>query len=89
MNYANRPKYTAYLIIICDMQTNAILDCAIWSSPEWEQSRRLDQPTYIAYEYSSYESFDKSKKDLLKHIQSPHHERYSRLLKFAKRPLDE
>jgi hypothetical protein len=81
------PKYTAYLIIICDMHTNAILDCVIWSSPEWEQSRRIDQPTYIAYEYSSHVSFDKSRTEMLEHLKQPFHDRYSRLLKFSKNPF--
>jgi hypothetical protein len=86
MNYNDRSPYPAYLIIICDMETNAILDCVIWSSPEWEQSRRLGQPTYIAYECSSYESFSKSKQLLLKRIEK--NERYSRLLKFSRNIKD-
>jgi len=69
------------------MKTNAILDCVIWSSPEWQQSIRLDQPTYIAYEHSSYESYDKSKNEMLERLKEPFHERYSRLLKFARHPF--
>lgn len=40
---------TAYLIVICDRETNAILGTEIWSSPEWEASRCLPMPTYVAY----------------------------------------
>lgn len=78
-------KYTAYLIIICDLETNAILDCQIWSSPEWEQSRRLPQPTYIAYQAHSYVSFQDANNHLLEWIKD--NPRYNRLLKYAKNPL--
>lgn len=50
---------TAYLIVICNRETNAIEKVAIWSSPEWQQSRQLDQPTYVAYELKA-ETFQKA-----------------------------
>lgn len=39
----------AYLIVICDKDTNAVLGADIWSCPEWEASQRLSQRTYVAY----------------------------------------
>lgn len=39
----------AYLIVVCDKETNAVKSVCIWSSPEWEQSRCLDDVTYVAY----------------------------------------
>jgi hypothetical protein len=43
-------NYSAYLIVVCNQDTNAIEDVCIWSSPEWEQSRCLpDKYTYVAY----------------------------------------
>jgi len=42
---------SAYLIVICDTKTHAILRAEIWSSPEWQQSRVLPNcRTYVAYE---------------------------------------
>ena len=37
-------RSTAYLIAILDKETNAVVDCEIWSKPEWEQS--VDIPKY-------------------------------------------
>lgn len=48
---------SAYLIVTCDPETNAIVGAAIWSSPEWEQSRQLPGVrTYVAWEvrHNSY-----------------------------------
>lgn len=39
----------AYLIVICDPKTNAIKEVEIWSSPEWEQSKCLNDWAYVAY----------------------------------------
>lgn len=60
----------AYLIVICDNVTNAVLSAAIWSSPEWEQSRCLDQRTYVAYVVSG-SSFSEASRELIKSIQNP------------------
>ncbi len=60
-----RPLASAYLVIICDPTTNAILHSAIWSSPEWEQSRLLDEPTYIALEVRD-KSFDAAADNLIR-----------------------
>lgn len=80
----NNNIYSAYLIIICDTKTNAILDVNIWSSPEWEQSRRLKHPTYIAYQVDDCSSFQEAKTELLSRLNMPGYERYKRLLDFCK-----
>jgi len=43
----------AYLVVICEPGTNAIIETAIWSSPEWEQSECLNLPTFVAYKVES------------------------------------
>ena len=71
---------TAYLIVICDRETNKILKAEIWSSPEWEQSRCLDQPTYVAFSVRS-SSFSQAIKMLLWFI-SHERSRYYPLVKY-------
>lgn len=88
--YGN-PTYTAYLIVMCDMETNAILGAAIWSSPEWEQSRRLDKCyTYIAYMVDSHISFQDAKDNMISRLTHNNgnfgDDRYYRLLKYIKDP---
>lgn len=51
--------HTAYLVVICHNETNAIIGAEIWSSPEWMQSRRLIHRTYVAFEVKA-ESFQKA-----------------------------
>ena len=63
-------NYQAYLIVICDRETNSVLSATIWSSPEWEQSRRIDQPTYVAYAVRG-SSFAKAGNTLLKNLENP------------------
>ena len=63
-------KYKAYLIVICDNVTNAIISATIWSSPEWEQSRCLDHRTYVAYATGGT-SYAESKEALLKSMEHP------------------
>lgn len=42
---------SAYLVVMCGLESNAILGTAIWSSPEWQQSRcRTDVFCYVALE---------------------------------------
>lgn len=65
-----RYSASAYLIVICDTETNAILRVEIWSSPEWEQSRCLDTPTYVAYEVR-HETYAKAKERMLEIIAEP------------------
>lgn len=79
--------FKAYLIIMCDIESNAILGAAIWSSPEWEQSRRLDKCyTYIAYERESHISFQDAKDNMVKYLTNNYNtygdDRYYRLLKY-------
>ncbi len=69
--------YTAYLIIICDKETNAIKGADIWSSPEWEQSRRLEDRTYILYQVRDYRSYQQARDILLECLKSPYFHRYS------------
>lgn len=45
-----KPKYRAYLCIICNKDNNQIERVEIWSSPEWDQTRVLkDKYCWIAY----------------------------------------
>ena len=60
----------AYLIVICDKETNAIVDVEIWSSPEWEQSRQLPNPTYVAF-VAHGDSFHEARKSLVQQIRHP------------------
>lgn len=98
MSYGNY-THQAYLMVICDMKTNAIKRVAIWSSPEWEQSRRLeDAYTYIAYITngdSFQEAMNRMFERLLKYdvdryasIDKTDVDRYSRLLKYMKYTKD-
>lgn len=88
--YDNKVTYTAYLIVMCDKETNAILGAAIWSSPEWEQSRRLDLCyTYIAYMTKSHISFQDASDNMVEWLTNNHEkygdDRYYRLLKYIKK----
>lgn len=59
-------NYQAYLIVVCNQQTNAIEDVCIWSSPEWEQSRCLpDKYTYVVYAVHG-ESFSEAKSEMIR-----------------------
>jgi hypothetical protein len=71
----------ACLIILCDKETNKILETRIWSSPEWEQSRTLDGVyTYVAYSVRGYKSFAEAKEQLLYQIEWS--DRYKRLMQY-------
>lgn len=79
------PFQHAYLIVICDCETNAILSVTVWSSPEWEQSRQLDQRTFVAYKVSGH-TFQEAKDRLLQSISDPR-SRYHYLMDwFEKEP---
>ncbi len=55
----------SYLIVLCDIDTNAITGVSIWSSPEWHQSRLLDDSySYVALE-SSGMSFEDASSNLV------------------------
>lgn len=42
---------SAYLIVICNGDTNAIEEVTIWSTPEWEQALVLKgKMVYVAYQ---------------------------------------
>ena len=71
---------TAYLIIECDKDTNAIQCAHIWSSPEWEQSMCLANPTFVAYSVQGY-SYAEAVKRLLEAISIPRC-RYHWILKY-------
>lgn len=60
----------AYLVVICDPITNAILRVEIWSSPEWEQSMCLKERTFIAYVVEE-ETYSKAKELMLFAISIP------------------
>lgn len=70
---------TAYLIVICDKDTNAVKGVEIWSSPEWEQSQRLPHPTFVAYQVNGL-TYDVARHYLLRTISDPH-SRYHWLVK--------
>jgi hypothetical protein len=64
-------RYTAYLIVVCDKDTNAIVGADIWSSPEWEQSRRIeDYYTYIAYQFNSSMSYHDARIGMIEFIKN-------------------
>lgn len=75
--------YKAYLIVICDKTTNKVLGAAIWSSPEWEQSRQLDTPTYVALATTGT-SFANATESLMQTIESTR-SRYHWLLKYLEK----
>lgn len=75
-------RYKAYLIVICDKETNAILEVTTWSSPEWEQSRCLNVPTYVAYACGG-DSYADARDNLLIAISDPR-SRYHWLAKHFK-----
>jgi hypothetical protein len=61
-------KSPAYLIVICNEETNQIEEVSIWSSPEWEQSRCIvGKNVYVAYKVNS-ETFQSAKDALIKEI---------------------
>jgi hypothetical protein len=65
------PMAKAYLIVICDPETNAIRRVEIWSSPEWEQSMCLtDAVTYVAFELTA-DSYDEARKQLVELLHMP------------------
>lgn len=64
-----RTEYKAYLVVSCYRMTNAIDSAAVWSSPEWEQSRQLpNMRVFVAYAVLSYESYADARRRLLEHI---------------------
>lgn len=68
MNLPRYHVYRAYLIVICDQNTNAIEGVTIWSSPEWEQSCCLPgKNVFIAYAMEG-ESYAQAKDDLMRAI---------------------
>lgn len=70
----------AYLIVICDKDTNAVKEVTIWSSPEWEQSLCLKDPTFVAYRVCG-KDYSEAKKYLLDTINQPM-SRYNWLVKY-------
>lgn len=82
--------HSAYLIVICDKDTNEILDVEIWSSPEWEQSQRLKHPTYIAFKWSCDESFGKARNQMLEWLNETKGfgGRYSKLTEIYNKKLE-
>lgn len=61
---------TAYLVVICDRESNAVIEAAIWSSPEWEQSLCLPERTFVAYQVRAG-SFDAASQSLRGAISLP------------------
>ena len=86
-----RPRTVpAYLIAICDRATHELLSAAIWSSPEWEQSRQLDHFTYVAFAVKA-ESFEEGRRRIMDSIAQPN-SRYHHLnavLQYNGSPLTE
>lgn len=63
--------YKAYLIVICAIDDNRVLEAVVWSSPEWEQSRFMSEVrTYVAYATSAG-SYAEAARHLLKLIADP------------------
>lgn len=77
--------YTAYLVVICDKETNAVKSAVIWSSPEWEQSICLPYPTFVAYEVNG-KDYQTARNNLVKGINQPR-SRYNWLVKYLEREI--
>lgn len=61
----------AYLIVICNQETNAVEEVTIWSFPEWEQSRCLpEKHVYVLYHIVSV-NFSEAKRMLIHIIGKP------------------
>ncbi len=60
----------AYLILKCDPVTNAPVGADIWSSPEWEQTRTLNERTFVVYVVES-DTFENAIAYLLWVISNP------------------
>lgn len=66
-------RQPAYLIVICDPETNAIKEATVWSSPEWEQSRALPGArVYVAWQVT-VGSFQDGIDYILQQIARPEH----------------
>lgn len=71
----------AYLVVICDEKTNAVINAEVWSSPEWRQSMCLPERVYILYfvEVNSTQArcgFQEARDYLMEIIQNPQMTRY-------------
>lgn len=73
-------NYKAYLIVICDSTTNAVLSATVWSSPEWEQSRYLDERTFVAFAVGG-KDYAEAKRHLIQMVDDPR-SRYHWLCKY-------
>jgi len=71
----------AYLVVLCNIETNAIESVDIWSSPEWEQSICLPCAVYLSYITQQYDSFELARKSIVRQLHEPRW-RYHRLLKY-------
>jgi hypothetical protein len=74
----------AYLVVICDKDTNAVLSAAIWSSPEWEQSQALQHRTYVAYQTAA-DTYADAEARLREHLKSM--DRYKWLLEYLDKSI--
>lgn len=70
-NVPKRASGKAFLVVICDPVTNAILKADVWSSPEWEQSMCLKERCFVAFMVEDCENFEKARKLLISVISSP------------------
>ena len=71
--------HSAYLIVVCDVKTNAVKSARIWSSPEWEQSICIPDRTFVAYEVKDVD-YQSARDALVVTISQPR-SRYHWLLK--------
>lgn len=46
----SRVIHSAYLVVICDNDSNHILGVEVWSDPPWEKSRSISHKAFVAYE---------------------------------------
>jgi hypothetical protein len=63
-------QHQAYLVVICDPETNRVLAADTWSSPEWGQSRQLPQRVYILYQRGG-RSYHEAQQSLLEEVARP------------------
>lgn len=58
---------SAYLIVICDNDSNHILGVEVWSDPPWKKSRSISHRAFVAYECQG-ESFAEARRQILESL---------------------
>lgn len=71
---------SAFLVVICDENTNAPINAEVWSSPEWQQSMFLPERVFVLYEVhlpnNKSNVFQDARDELKRRIENRHFTRY-------------